>query len=60
MPLTQTEAWYLGESLRAEDLFVKKLTAYKKAARDPELRTLIDRLEGASRRNRSLLSSHVM
>ena len=35
MQLTQTEAWYLGESIKGETLMSQKLTSYREMAQDP-------------------------
>lgn len=59
MQLTQTEAWYLGESIKGETLMSQKLTSYREMAQDPELRALIQNLERACERHLSLLSSQV-
>lgn len=59
LPLTQTEAWYLGESLKGEARMAQKLTAYGQMAQDPQLKALIQNLERTCERHISLLSGHV-
>jgi hypothetical protein len=59
LPLTQTEAWYLGESLKGETLMAQKLTSYGQMAQDPQLKALIQNLERTCERHISLLSGHV-
>lgn len=59
MPLTQTEAWYLGESLKGEALMAKKLSGYRDNAQDPQLKTLIQGLERTCESHINVLAGHV-
>lgn len=59
MPLSQTEAWYLGECIKGETLMCKKLANYRDQIQDPGLRQIVDNLLTTCRRHVDMLANHV-
>mgnify|MGYP001180885293 CR=1 FL=1 len=59
MALTQTEAWYLAESIKGETLKCQKLANYLNQVQDPELRRLVLELQRSCRQHVDMLISQV-
>ncbi|HAF67428.1 MAG TPA: hypothetical protein PLR82_07295 [Bacillota bacterium] len=59
MALTQTEAWYLAESIKGETLMCQKLANYLNQVQDPELRRLVLELQRSCRQHVDMLISQV-
>lgn len=59
MALTQTEAWYLAESIKGETLMCQKLADYLNQVQDPELRRLVLELQRSCRQHVDMLISQV-
>lgn len=59
LPLTQVEAWYLGECLKGETFLCRKLASYSAEVQDQELKALIGDLERTCERHIDLLSKQV-
>ncbi|HHX10872.1 MAG TPA: hypothetical protein GX729_05860 [Firmicutes bacterium] len=59
MALTQTETWYLSESIKGETLMGQKLANYLNQVQDPELRKLVLELQRSCRQHVDMLMGHV-
>lgn len=59
LPLTQVEAWYVGECLKGETLLCQKLASYSAGIQDQELRNLMADLQRTCERHIDLLSREV-
>lgn len=59
MALTQTEAWYLAESIKGETLMCQKLANYLNQVQDPELRRLVLELQRSCRQHVDMLIRQV-
>lgn len=59
MPLTQTETWFLGESIKGETLMCQKLADYANQVQDPELRNIITNLQKTCQRHVDMLTNHI-
>jgi hypothetical protein len=59
LALTQTEAWYLAESIKGETLMCQKLANYLNQVQDPELRRLVLELQRSCRQHVDMLISQV-
>ena len=59
MPLTQVEAWYLGECMRGEALLYRKLASYLGQVQDEEMRALLGDIQRKCERRIDLLTRQV-
>jgi hypothetical protein len=59
LALTQTESWYLAESIKGETLMCQKLANYLNQVQDPDLRRLVINLRRTCRQHVDMLTSHI-
>lgn len=57
--LTQTETWYLNEAIKGETLMCQKLAFWANQIQDPQLRSIVSRLQRTCQRHVDMLSNHV-
>jgi len=59
LALTQTETWYLSESIKGETLICQKLANYLNQVQDPELGKLVLELQRTCRQHVDTLIGHI-
>lgn len=59
MALTQTESWYLAESIKGETLMCQKLANYLDQVQDPELRRIVLDLQRTCQQRVDMLTGHI-
>ncbi len=59
MALTQTESWYLTESIKGETLMCQKLANYLEQVQDPELRRIVLDLQRTGQQRVDMLTGHI-
>jgi len=59
LALTQTESWYLAESIKGETLMCQKLANYLNQVQDPELRKLVLEMQRSCQQHVDMLIGHI-